>query len=87
MVFEVGMNMTIKTIQMTFDDALLEQVDEVVETLQVSRAEFLRRAIEDALAHYRIKRLEEEHAASYIVRPQTQEEIAEWDGIRAWGDE
>jgi len=81
------MSMTIKTIQMTFDDALLEQVDEVVETLQVSRAEFLRRAIEDALAHYRIKRLEEEHVASYIAHPQTQEEITEWDGVRAWGDE
>ncbi len=78
--------MTIKTIQMTFDDVLLEQVDEIVETLQVSRAEFLCRAIEDALAHYRIKRLEEEHVASYVAHPQTQEEITEWDGIRVCAD-
>ncbi|HRA67272.1 MAG: ribbon-helix-helix domain-containing protein [Caldilinea sp.] len=79
--------MTTKTIQLTFDETLLKQVDEIVQTLHVSRTDFVRKAVEEALHSHYIKRLEEKHIAGYVAQPQTIEEITEWDEVRVWGDE
>ena len=76
-----------KTFEMALDEILLAQVDETAKQLQVSRTDFVRKAIEDALRTYRIKRLEESHIVSYSVSPQNEREVSEWDDIRDWGDE
>jgi metal-responsive CopG/Arc/MetJ family transcriptional regulator len=73
-----------KTVEMAFDETLLAQVDETARQFQLSRTDFVRKAIEDALQFYRVKRLEEDHVASYSVYPQTEDEVAEWADIRDW---
>ena len=53
----------IKTIQMTIDDTLLSQVDQVVAQLETSRSAFIRQALVQALQQWRIRELEKQHAA------------------------
>ena len=82
-----GGAMVMKIVQMTIDETLLMDVDQLVQTLGTNRSAFLRELLEDALYTYRIRRLEEQHAAGYAAVPQSPEEAAEWDGVRDWGDE
>ena len=79
--------MAVKTIQMTIDDTLLGDVDSIVRSLGTSRSAFIREALEMALHRYQIRILEERHAAAYRAVPQDPEEIDEWVGARAWGEE
>ena len=58
-----------KTIQMTIDEPLLEQVDETVEELQTTRSAFIREALEQALRAYRVRHLEERDEAGYRAVP------------------
>jgi metal-responsive CopG/Arc/MetJ family transcriptional regulator len=73
-----------KTVQMTIDEALLEQVDEVVMTLGTNRSAFMRDALEIALKQMRIKVLEEQHRAGYEKYPLTAEEFNIWQDEQIW---
>lgn len=78
-----------KTIQMTIDELLLQQVDAQVKDLNTTRSAFIREALEKALQAHRIKRLEERDSAGYSVKPITKKddkEIASWESEQVWGD-
>lgn len=79
-----GMAM-IKTIQMTIDDALLQQVDRTVEDLNTTRSAFIRLALQQALRHYQMRRLEERDEAGYTVVPAATTETDEWATEQEWG--
>jgi len=38
-----------KTIQMTLDDALLEQVDELIKQLKINRSAFIRKSLQNEI--------------------------------------
>ena len=79
-----------KTIQMTIDESLLQQVDETVEELQTTRSAFIRKALEQALSGYQLRRLEERDEAGYMAVPaeagETDEWITEQDWVSAWNE-
>ena len=75
-----------KTIQMTLDEALLQQVDQLVRELQTTRSAFIREALKGALEAYRIRRLEEEDEAGYRAIPAEPAEVTEWITEQSWGD-
>ncbi|MCB0092396.1 MAG: ribbon-helix-helix protein, CopG family [Caldilineaceae bacterium] len=77
----------IKTIQMTIDDTLLSQVDQVVAQLETSRSAFIRQALVQALQQWRIRELEKQHAAGYARIPVQPGEFDIWLDEQAWGDE
>ena len=77
----------IRTIQMTLDETLLERIDAAAAETGASRSAFIRDAVEMALKQLRIRRLEAQQIAGYKAQPVTEEAIAEWDSVRAWGDE
>jgi metal-responsive CopG/Arc/MetJ family transcriptional regulator len=76
-----------KTIQMTIDETLLEEVDRATAVLQTNRSAFIRSALQLALRQYRIGQLEQQHAAGYMRHPISAGEFDMWEGEQQWGAE
>ena len=75
-----------RTVQMTLDEALVEQVDEAAKTLNTTRSEFTRQALREALRKKEIQDMEARHRAAYARKPLKTGEFAVWEKIQAWGD-
>ena len=75
-----------KTIQMTIDEPLLEEVDEVIQDLKTTRSAFIRSALRVALRQHVISKLEQEHAEGYARHPVTPGEFDVWESEQAWGE-
>ncbi|HEY0604030.1 MAG TPA: ribbon-helix-helix domain-containing protein [Herpetosiphonaceae bacterium] len=67
-----------KTIQMTIDEPLLTEVDRVILELHTTRSAFIRDALEAALRHHNIRKLEQQHAQGYNRHPVEQGEFDIW---------
>jgi metal-responsive CopG/Arc/MetJ family transcriptional regulator len=70
-----------KTIQMTINPDLLDDVDAVVNELGTNRSAFMRHALQMALREHVIHKQEARHAAGYARHPI---QAGEFDG---WEDE
>ena len=77
----------LKTIQMTIDSNMLEEVDDIVAQLDVTRSAFIRDALGTALKSYRLRELRRLDEEGYRLIPQDVEEVEEWAGVQDWGDE
>jgi hypothetical protein len=82
----IHMEKRMKTIQMTIDESLLEEVDRVTEDLNTTRSAFIRSALQLALKRHVIAKLEERHAQGYARRPVTPGEFDVWEEEQAWGE-
>ncbi len=78
---EAGM----KTIQMTLDDELVDDVDNLVRQLHTSRSAFTREALRDALDKYKNLQLEEKHRQGYRQKPVAGAEFSVWEDEQEWG--
>ncbi len=76
-----------RTIQMTLDDNLVKAVDRVSKELHTSRSAFTRKALQDALARYKIEQQERKHRRGYEQNPAATDEFTIWETEQAWGDE
>lgn len=76
-----------KTIQMTIDDTLLTTMDQVVRELATNRSAFIRVALELVLRQYRLRKLEEHHAAGYTRHPVQPGEFDVWEAEEVWREE
>ncbi len=75
-----------KTIQMTIDEPLLDEVDQVIHDLKTTRSAFIRSALQLALQRYAISKLEQQHVAGYAKHPVTPGEFDIWESEQAWGE-
>lgn len=75
-----------KTVQMTLDDELVENVDKVVKKLHTSRSAFTREALRDALEKYTSRQLEHKHSQGYRKQPVGDAEFSIWEDEQEWGD-
>ena len=75
-----------KTIQMTIDESLLEEVDVVSQDLKTSRSAFIRTALQRALRQHAIEKLEKLHAEGYARHPVRPGEFDVWQAEQAWGE-
>lgn len=75
-----------KTIQMTIEEQLLTEVDQLIAVLDVTRSAFIRDALQAALRKYRNGLLEEQHKSGYKAVPMKQEEVEEWSDAQVWGE-
>ena len=73
-----------RTIQMTIDEPLLKEVDQISQSLKTTRSEFIREALKLALERHRIIQLERQHAAGYAAQPQEPSEVVEWEAEQVW---
>ncbi|MEA3349226.1 MAG: ribbon-helix-helix domain-containing protein [Chloroflexota bacterium] len=74
-----------KTIQMTIDLPLLEEVDKTVQILNTNRSAFIRDALQFALRHYYIKEMEKQQAQGYAKYPINAGEFDVWESEQDWG--
>jgi metal-responsive CopG/Arc/MetJ family transcriptional regulator len=75
-----------KTVQMTLDDALVEDVDRAASSLGTTRSAFTRDALRSALAQLRRKEPEARHRAGYERNPVTPGELDIWQDEQVWPD-
>ena len=75
-----------ETIQVSIDESLLAEVQQVTDALQMSASDFMKVALERAVQQREIIAKERRHAQGYAEKPQDPEEIAEWQDEQAWGE-
>ncbi len=76
-----------KTIQMTIDEPLLHEVDQMIRKLDTNRSAFIRQALNLALQQYKIRTLEARHAEGYAKHPVEKGEFDIWQDEQVWGTE
>ncbi len=75
-----------RTVQMTLDESLVDQVDAVVRELKTTRSAFTRDALRIALHAARVRDMEMRHRSGYQRKPVAVGEFSAWDTEHAWGD-
>jgi metal-responsive CopG/Arc/MetJ family transcriptional regulator len=75
-----------KTIQMTLDQALIDEIDMEVKKLGTTRSAFTRKALRKYLQHLHSKELEEKHRRGYEKHPVEQYECGGWEKEQVWID-
>jgi metal-responsive CopG/Arc/MetJ family transcriptional regulator len=73
-----------KTVQMTLDEALVEELDRVTEALGTTRSAFTREALRAALARRHEWELERRHRAGYEAKPVAPGEFDAWEDEQVW---
>ncbi|MDO8969841.1 MAG: CopG family transcriptional regulator [Saprospiraceae bacterium] len=76
---------TMKTIQITIDDALLLEVDRATHRKKIARSQFIRKALEETLRQMAVEELEQKQAEGYRRQPVTPGEFDIWQSEQAWG--
>ena len=75
-----------KTVQMTLDESLVEEIDQVVKQLGTTRSAFAREALRAALARVHIRTLEEQHREGYRRKPVEPDAFSDWENEQVWAD-
>jgi metal-responsive CopG/Arc/MetJ family transcriptional regulator len=73
-----------KTVQMTLEEALVEEVDRAAEALGTTRSAFTREALREALTRRRELELERRHRAGYAAKPVEPGEFDVWEDEQVW---
>ena len=75
-----------RTVQMTLDDSLVDEVDRAATSLGTTRSAFTREALRAALANLRERELEQKHRKGYEKKPVQPGEFDIWDREQVWPD-
>lgn len=75
-----------KTVQMTLDDSLVEEVDRAAKDLGTTRSAFTRDALRAALTNLKESELERRHRAGYERHPVKPGEFDAWEDEQVWAD-
>ena len=74
-----------KTVQMTIDEPLLNEVDQLIRSLNTTRSAFIRDALQLALRRHAVAEREGRHAEGYARHPVEPGEFDVWEDEQAWG--
>ncbi len=75
-----------KTVQMTLDDDLVEEVDKIVKEIKTTRSAFTRTALREAIKNLNVSRLEQKHRRGYEIHPVKKDEFSIWEEEQDWVD-
>jgi metal-responsive CopG/Arc/MetJ family transcriptional regulator len=73
-----------KTVQMTLDESLVQQVDRAAQSLGTTRSAFTRDALRAALSNLRERELERRHRVGYEKKPVLPGEFSDWEAEQVW---
>ena len=76
-----------KNVQISFDEELLETVDMVASSAQMSRSAIVREALKNWLRQRQVKEFEDAWIAKLREAPQDAEEAEAWLSAESWSDE
>jgi metal-responsive CopG/Arc/MetJ family transcriptional regulator len=76
-----------KTIEIAVEDSMLTEVERATRSLDMTREDFVRTALERALQQREAIALERKHARGYEARPQAADEVGEWEDEQVWGEQ
>jgi metal-responsive CopG/Arc/MetJ family transcriptional regulator len=76
-----------KTIQITIDEPLLEEVDRLIAELKTTRSAFIREALLSAIRRHTIAVLEKQDEQGYARHPVEPGEFDIYVNEQAWNDE
>jgi metal-responsive CopG/Arc/MetJ family transcriptional regulator len=75
-----------KTVQMTLENALVDEVDHAAKSLGTTRSAFTRDALRAALLNMKERELESRHRMGYERKPVEPGELSGGENEQAWGD-
>ena len=75
-----------RIVQMTLDDALVQEIDQVVKRLGTTRSAFAREALRTALARVERQEMERRHREGYRRKPVQTGEFSDWEDEQVWGE-
>lgn len=75
-----------RTVQMTFDEQLIQAVDKTAKQLGTSRSAFTRMALRVALKKFKIQALEQKQYQGYKKKPIQPNEFKDWENEQIWID-
>jgi metal-responsive CopG/Arc/MetJ family transcriptional regulator len=76
----------VRTVQLTIDEQLLQEVDSAVRKAGTSRSAFTREALRHALERSREQALERKHREGYRRKPVKPSEFKPWENEQSWGE-
>ena len=71
-----------KTVQMTLDEELIEEVDKVTKKIGTTRSAFAREALYAALRRTKIQEKVQKHREGYARKPVQAGEFSQWEDER-----
>jgi metal-responsive CopG/Arc/MetJ family transcriptional regulator len=77
----------LKNVQISFDEELLETIDMVATSSQMSRSAIVREALKKWLRQRQVKEFEDEWIAKLRESPQDSDEAEAWLSAESWSDE
>jgi metal-responsive CopG/Arc/MetJ family transcriptional regulator len=82
----IAIIMHMRTVQMTLDENLVDEVDKAAAKLGTTRSAFTREALRQAVARLKETSLERKHREGYKKKPVKKEEFGRWESEQAWGE-
>jgi len=76
-----------KTVQMTIEEDLLQDVDAAARQIRTSRSAFTRDALREMLKKMRVSQQERQHRRGYARHPVKKDEFDVWTREQKWGDQ
>lgn len=77
---------SMRTVQITLEEDLVEAVDLAARRLKQSRSAFTREALRNALARLEIQTLEQQHREGYLKHPVSPGEFSDFEDEQVWVD-
>lgn len=75
-----------KTVQMTLDEQLLDEVELITRDLGTTRSAFTRLALQHELQRQRLKVMEQRQIDGYRKAPPVEAELTGWEDEQQWVD-
>jgi metal-responsive CopG/Arc/MetJ family transcriptional regulator len=76
----------LKTIEVTLDENLLDQVEQATRMLGIPRSQYIQQALRRTLQGPTLSELEQQHRAGYLRLPVQPGEFDVWETEQIWGD-
>ena len=75
-----------ETIHFTIDESLFAEIQQATTALQLTQSDFMKVALERALQQQEMIAREIRDADGYAKRPQSYEEVEEWEAEQHWDE-
>ena len=73
-----------RTVQMTLEEGLIAEVDQIVARLGSTRSAFTRQALRQEIKRIELTEKEQRHQRGYVRQPVKPGEFSDWEDQQVW---